>query len=205
MDPAVLLDRAEQDLQSVRAKMYELALPIFRKANATGDAGDRNHVIGTVLGKIAERHSTPETYFEDARRDLEEARAFVQAKHLLTVPPRSNLQVIETPEFMRGIYAVGGFNPAPRWNRSSARFTGSRRFPRLAERASTSKLREYNFYKLKLLTIHEAMPGHYVQFEYRERNAAQEPPAAAQRSSATVLTWRVGRSTPAVDAGRAAS
>jgi uncharacterized protein (DUF885 family) len=29
-----------------------------------------------------------------------------------------------------------------------------------------SKLREYNFYKLKLLTIHEAMPGHYVQFEY---------------------------------------
>ena len=29
-----------------------------------------------------------------------------------------------------------------------------------------SKLREYNFYKLKLLTIHEAMPGHYVQFEF---------------------------------------
>jgi uncharacterized protein (DUF885 family) len=28
-----------------------------------------------------------------------------------------------------------------------------------------SKLREYNFYKLKLLTIHEAMPGHYVQME----------------------------------------
>ena len=29
-----------------------------------------------------------------------------------------------------------------------------------------SKLREYNFYKLKLLTIHEAMPGHYVQMEF---------------------------------------
>jgi uncharacterized protein (DUF885 family) len=29
-----------------------------------------------------------------------------------------------------------------------------------------SKLREYNFYKLKLLTIHEAIPGHYVQGEY---------------------------------------
>jgi uncharacterized protein (DUF885 family) len=25
---------------------------------------------------------------------------------------------------------------------------------------------DLNFYKLKLLTIHEAMPGHYVQFEY---------------------------------------
>jgi uncharacterized protein (DUF885 family) len=29
-----------------------------------------------------------------------------------------------------------------------------------------SKLREYNFYKLKLLTIHEAIPGHYVQGEF---------------------------------------
>jgi len=29
-----------------------------------------------------------------------------------------------------------------------------------------SKLREYNFYNLKLLTIHEAMPGHYVQGEF---------------------------------------
>src|SRR5207253_10369068 len=29
-----------------------------------------------------------------------------------------------------------------------------------------SELREYNLYKLKLHTIHEAMPGHYVQMEY---------------------------------------
>ncbi|MBL8177099.1 MAG: DUF885 family protein, partial [Bryobacterales bacterium] len=29
-----------------------------------------------------------------------------------------------------------------------------------------SKLREYNFYGLKLLTIHEAIPGHWVQLEY---------------------------------------
>ncbi len=27
-------------------------------------------------------------------------------------------------------------------------------------------MREYNYYGLKLLTIHEAMPGHYVQLEY---------------------------------------
>ena len=54
-----------------------------------------------------------ENYFADARRDLDEARQFVRSKDLLTLPARDNLQVIETPEFMRGIYAVGGFNPAP--------------------------------------------------------------------------------------------
>jgi uncharacterized protein (DUF885 family) len=36
-----------------------------------------------------------------------------------------------------------------------------------------SKLREYNFYGLRLLTIHEAIPGHWLQFEY----AAQVEPA----------------------------
>ncbi len=29
-----------------------------------------------------------------------------------------------------------------------------------------SKLREYNIYTLRLLVIHEAMPGHYVQWEF---------------------------------------
>jgi len=36
-------------------------------------------------------------------------------------------------------------------------------FPRDRE---VSKLREYNLFKLKLLTLHEAMPGHYVQTEF---------------------------------------
>jgi uncharacterized protein (DUF885 family) len=103
---------------------------------------------------------------DDARRDLDEARAFVQAKHLLTLPARSNLQVIETPEFMRGIYAVGGFNAAPALEPQLGAFYWITPIPNSwpAERIQ-SKLREYNFYNLKLLTIHEAMPGHYVQLE----------------------------------------
>jgi uncharacterized protein (DUF885 family) len=33
-----------------------------------------------------------------------------------------------------------------------------------------SYLEEYNSHMLKILTIHEAYPGHYVQFEYSNRN-----------------------------------
>ena len=74
---------------------------------------DANATIKRALDQIAAIHATPENYFADARRDLDEARQFVRAKDLLTLPARDNLQVIETPEFMRGIYSVGGFNPAP--------------------------------------------------------------------------------------------
>ena len=72
-----------------------------------------NKVVREVLDHIAQEHSTPASYFDDARKDLDEARNFAAAKNLLTLPKGGNLQVIPTPEFERGIYAVGGFNPAP--------------------------------------------------------------------------------------------
>jgi uncharacterized protein (DUF885 family) len=68
---------------------------------------------------------------------------------------------------MRGIYSVGGFNPAPALEPNLGAFYWITPIPPSWPRERIeSKLREYNFYGLKILTIHEAMPGHYVQFEY---------------------------------------
>ena len=169
-----VLANAEADLPRVRARMLELSLPLHRTmfpghgghANLSGTERE-NAVIGEVLNNIAARHATPASYMDEARKDLDEARAFVKAKGLLTLPARSNLQVIPTPEFMRGIYSVGGFSPAPTLEPQLGAFYWVTPIPGgwPAPRAE-SKLREYNFYKLKLLTIHEAIPGHYVQGEF---------------------------------------
>jgi len=165
---------ASRDLGAVRAHMLELALPLHRQlepghkdhAELAGD--ERIHkVVGEVLAKIAERHSTAESYMDDARHDLAEARTFLQQKHLLTLPSSGNLQVIPTPEFMRGSYSVGGFNAAPPLEPGLGAFYWVTPIPASwPQERVESKLREYDFYKLKLLTIHEAMPGHYVQFEF---------------------------------------
>jgi len=176
VEPDVTLSDAEKRLADVRAHMLELALPLHRTlfpahhdhAGLTG-AERENTVIGEVLGKIAERHSTPASYMEDARKDLDEARAFVGEKRLLTMPRRSNLQVIPTPVFMRGAYAVGGFSPAPALEPQLGAFYWVTPIPvEWTKDRVVSKLREYNFYKLKLLTLHEAVPGHYVQFEFAD-------------------------------------
>lgn len=154
--PEQVLAEAEADLEKVRGRMQELA------AKVRPGGG-----IAETLARIAGRHSTRDRYIADARRDLEEARRFVRAKALLPLPSRDNLLVIETPEFLRGIYAVGGFASAPALEPHLGAFYWITPIPKEwpAQRAE-SKLREYNFYKLKLLTIHEAMPGHYVQLEY---------------------------------------
>jgi uncharacterized protein (DUF885 family) len=149
--PQEVLAAAEADLKAVRARMAELA------------KGD----VTKSLARIAQRHATPDTYIRDARRDLEEARRFVRDRKFLPLPPRDNLQVIETPEFMRGIYAVGGFKSAPALEPQLGAFYWITPIPKdWPKERIASKLREYNYYKLKLLTIHEAMPGHYVQLEW---------------------------------------
>ncbi len=179
---------AERELDRVRAQMFDLALPLHSKMfpahqehlTLTGDAL-KNQVIGEVLNKIAERHSTPESYMDDARKDLEEARAFVQQKHLLTLPSRSNLQVIPTPDFMRGVYSVGGFDPAPALEPQLGAFYWITPIPTdWPKERIDSKLREYNFYGLQLLTLHEAIPGHYVQMEIA--NNVQPPTRRVLRS-----------------------
>ena len=96
--PEDLLDAAYADLKTVRAEMAKLAAP---------------KTVEQALDDIARQHATPDTYIAKAKETLAQATAFVKEKDLLTLPPRSNLDVIETPEFMRGIYGVGGFNPAP--------------------------------------------------------------------------------------------
>ena len=150
--PAQVLSEAEAELNKVRDQMAKLAAP---------------KTIPQALAEIAAKHPTPENYFAEARRTLQEATDFVRSKGLLTLPPRANLQVIETPEFMRGIYAVGGFNAAPALEPQLGAFYWITPIPKnWPQERIDSKLREYNNYGLQELTVHEAMPGHYVQLEY---------------------------------------
>ncbi len=203
--PRQVLAGAESELKRVREQMYELALPMYQKLHPdVKGKPEMNIVISGALGEIAKKHATPETYFSDARRDLQEVRDFVKAKDLLTLPPRDNLQVIETPVFMRGIYSVGGFNAAPALEPQLGAFYWITPIPKEWPAARVeSKLREYNTYALKLLTIHEAMPGHYVQLEYS--NDIQPPSRRIFRSvfgnGAYVEGWAVYATEMVLDQG----
>ena len=176
------LERATRDMTSMRAHMMDIALPLHAEMepkhhdhdDLSGDER-QNVVIGEVLKKIAGRHSTRESYMDDARKDLDEARAFVQEHQLVTLPAQSNLQVIPTPEFERAEYATGGFFPAPALQPQLGAYYWITPIPPewTAEQAD-SKLREYNEFMLRLLTMHEAIPGHWVQFEIA---SGMQPPS----------------------------
>jgi uncharacterized protein (DUF885 family) len=150
--PEQVLAEAEAALKDVREQMAKLAAPA---------------TVKQALDKIAQQHTTPAAYMDQAKMDLAEATNYVREKHLVTLGSGSNLQVIPTPEFMRGIYSVAGFNAAPALEPQLGAFYWVTPIPPDMPKARVeSKLREYNRYGMMEITIHEAMPGHYVQFEF---------------------------------------
>jgi uncharacterized protein (DUF885 family) len=172
--PEEVLASAERDLQTVRAEMLELALPMH--ASMYPDHGDHsdlaprdreNRIIGEVLEKISDDHPRRDQLQSAIEADLGSITRFIREKKIVSLSSRGNLKVTPTPPFMRGIYSVAGFMSAPPLEpKAQAQFWVTPIDPKMPEDMAESKLREYNSYVLKWLTIHEALPGHYIQFEH---------------------------------------
>ena len=168
-----LLADAEKELLSVRAEMFELASSMHKRSfrnchhNQLSGRELENKIISEVLSKISEAHPHRDSLVASVAANLEEITRFIKEKQLVTLSPRSNLKVIATPPFMRGIYSVAGFHSAPPLEPSArAEYWVTPIDPSTSEEKAESKLQEYNDFTLRWLTIHEALPGHYTQFEH---------------------------------------
>jgi uncharacterized protein (DUF885 family) len=172
--PEQVLASAEQELKDVRAEMLRLALPMHAQmypdhgAHSDLTGRDReNKIISEVLEKISDDHPQRDHLQQAIETDIEMIKQFIRDKKIVSLSDRDNLRVIPTPPFMRGIYSVAGFQSAPPLEpKAEAQYWVTPIDPSLPADKAESKLREYNSWVLKWLTLHEALPGHYIQFEH---------------------------------------
>ena len=174
VNPEALLADAEQQLHAVRAEMLQLALPLHAQmypghgehADLTGRDRE-NKIIGEVLDKIGEDHPRRDQLQQTIESDILSITQFIRDKKIVSLGTRDNLKVIPTPPFMRGIYSVAGFHSAPPLEpQAEAEYWVTPIDPKTPEAQAESRLREYNNYTLKWLSLHEGLPGHYVQAEH---------------------------------------
>ncbi len=172
--PEQMLASAEAEMREVRADMLRLAEPMHKEmypthgdhADLTGEARE-NLVISEVLSRISDEHVKPADLQKQVEGDLAGIINFIRLKKIVDLGPRNNLKVIPTPPFMRSSYSVAGFHaPPPLEPGAEAQYWVTPIDPGTPAEKAESKLREYNNYTLLWLTIHEALPGHYVQFEH---------------------------------------
>jgi uncharacterized protein (DUF885 family) len=163
-----LLERAEASLVAAQAAMYETALPLYRsyRPGATAsELADRKQVIATVLNRLAEDRPTNDSIVGSARATLEAATRFVRERALVTVPSEP-IEIIVMPEFQRGVAVAYCDSPGP-LEENGETFYAISPTPRDWSAAQTESFyREYNDYMLNELTVHEAMPGHYLQIAH---------------------------------------
>ncbi|WP_228370656.1 DUF885 domain-containing protein [Candidatus Korobacter versatilis] len=179
--PDVLLTDAETDMTSVRAEMLEIAVPMHKDMypdhtdHADLSGVDReNKIIGEVLDRLGQEHPQRDQLMDYIQGDLQNIIDFIREHKIVALSARNNLKVVATPDFMRGVYSVAGFHaPPPLDPNTQAQYWVTPIDPKTADEKAESKLREYNNYTLHWLTIHEALPGHYIQFEHANN---VEPP-----------------------------
>lgn len=172
--PDSVLAAAERDLAKVRGEMYAVAMPLHKQwfpehGNHDDLSGDalQNKVISEVIDRINLDHAAPGELLNTVKAQAVGIRAFIQRKDLLTLSERDNMRIVPTPEFLRGVYSVAGFHSAPALDPTGeAEYWVTPIDPKMSHEQAESKLREYNNWMLQYLTMHEALPGHYTQFEH---------------------------------------
>ncbi|QDV32945.1 DUF885 domain-containing protein [Tautonia plasticadhaerens] len=171
---AEILDEARAEAEQVEAEMAVLSRQIWSglfpgEVIPPDDERGRRAMIRRVLGRIGEEHGTPEGLVEDATATVDAIKAFIAERGVLELPEPDRCAIIEMPEFMRG-NSVAYLNPAPPLDPGGgSEYAISPPPGDWDEGRVDSFLREYNARMLRILTIHEAYPGHYVQLEYANR------------------------------------
>jgi len=193
-------DRARTTLHETRAEMVDIASSGWtRRFPGVPRPDDEESVLRTVLDDIAASAVTPQQLIPEARRALDEARAFVIAWGAVDVPPEEDLRLVPMPDTERGV-AVASLRRSPplgpalpsvyQLSPVSAGWD--------AQRAS-AYLREYHPAMLRSLAVHEAYPGHFVQLAH----ASQHPRAVRRLLGRSVFAegWAVLMEELVIDAG----
>lgn len=169
-----VLAEAEREAARVESEMAVIAGQLWGtlfpgKPIPVDDAAGRRELISRVLTALGGDHGPPETLVAEVRSTAESIKAFISAHKIVPLPEPDQCRIVEMPEFMRG-NSVAYLNPAPPLDaRGSSEYAISPPPAHWTRERAESLLREYNRSMLKILTIHEAYPGHYVQLEYSNR------------------------------------
>jgi uncharacterized protein (DUF885 family) len=184
--------RAEAAIATKRAQMYDIARQVLSgRAGAPAlpqkpSPDQQQAAIESALELAYAQHPSRDEVVAAARTALAQTAAFVKAHDLITLYP-DPLDVIIMPAFQQGIALAYCDAPGPLARGQKTYFAVSPIPKDWTDAQVRSYLREYNTRAINELTIHEAMPGHYVQLAHANRY--RSPIRAVMQSNTFVEGW----------------
>jgi uncharacterized protein (DUF885 family) len=166
--------RAKKEYDVVRNEMYEVSKSVYAvKHPYTEFPDDPDESFKQVIIRAALEDAYKELPPRDgivavAKQQLQQAIDFVIEKNIVTMPDEP-VEIILMPEFQRGVSIAYLDAPGPMDAGQSTFYAVSPLPADWTEEQIQSFLREYNIYSIQDLTIHEGVPGHYLQLALSNR------------------------------------
>jgi uncharacterized protein (DUF885 family) len=160
--------RAQSEIERVRRQMYEIASNVLRDRSGapplplTPTPTEQQKVIEAALELAYAERPPRDGVVEAATKSLEQASTFARDKGLFTVPT-DPVKIILMPEFQRGQAVAYCDSPGPLDKGQETFFAISPIPDDWSAEQADSFLREYNGRMIHLLSIHEGVPGHYLE------------------------------------------
>jgi uncharacterized protein (DUF885 family) len=201
---AEIRTRAEAEVKRVREEMYQIARTVLKDkpdAPALPDAPSADEQQAAIEAALeltyADRPARGDVV-ATAETSTAEATEFVRAKNLVELPD-APVKIILMPEFQRGVAVAYCDSPGPLDKGLDTFYAVSPIPDDWSEEQTTSFLREYNRRSIHELSIHEAMPGHYLQIFHSNRHPSVL--RAVLSSGPFVEGWAVYAEKVMIDAG----
>ena len=169
LTPGRILDAAEREYTAVRAELVRIARELW-PAWCPGQAipADDGLLVRGVLDAVAAEHPAADALLDFCREENVRIEAFCAANDLIGLA-EDPLEIRWTPVFMRSFGGAMLNSPGPLDKGQKAFFSITPMPDEWTAEQRESNLREDNDRMLRLLTIHEAVPGHYLQGVYANR------------------------------------
>jgi uncharacterized protein (DUF885 family) len=188
-----IVKRAKADLEQTQTAIYDTALPLYKKYFPNADEkmlADKHKVTSAVLDKLGEQHPNDATVVDYAKKVVTEATDFVKQHDVVSVP-NVPLDVIAMPEFKRGVAIAYCDAPGPLERNGKTFFAVAPTPKDWSKERKESFFREYNNYMIRDLTVHEAMPGHFLQLARSNEFRAPTLIRAIFQSGPFIEGWAV--------------
>jgi len=174
-----IYEKAIAHKKELHEKMYVLATKLWSKyvdnPATWGQKGpmekpkDSLQLIKMVIDKISEKHVKPEEFQSTIEKQIPQLVDFIKQKDLIFIDPSKPLVVRKEPDYMAGVAGASISAPGPYDKKGNTYYNVGSLAGWDREKAE-SYLREYNYYILQILSIHEAIPGHYTQLVYSNQS-----------------------------------
>lgn len=175
LDRQEIRKRAAAELTRVRAEMYTVARTVLEGRPGapplpeTPAPAEQQAAIQAALELAYADRPARNAVVETARASLAATTDFVRAKDFITMP-ETPVEIILMPEFQRGVAVAYCDSPGPLDKALNTFYAVSPIPDEWTDSQVTSFLREYNTRSIHELTVHEAMPGHYVQIAHSNKH-----------------------------------